>query len=133
MSTAALRMMGGHAWTTEGEWADQEVVSHGARNAAVCEVGHASDFGTIENYRKEIVLNRIEWDPNAATLSYASNRAATLYMDTSGLRKVDEAPVDMAWKTYDCPFLQSDWGSGVVTFKSGSGKMILDFLEARRK
>jgi hypothetical protein len=41
---------------------------------------------------------------------------------------VDGAPVNYApRKAYDSPFIESDFGSGVVTIRKGRAKLLLNF------
>ena len=54
----------------------------------------------------------------------------TLPADYSAVPLVDGKPVDYRpAKVFDSPFVQSDFGSGVVTICSGSRTTILDFNE----
>jgi hypothetical protein len=124
---AALKMVGGHVWTTEGEWADVEVISRGAKNGAVCEVGEQADFGSFEAFRKEIAGNQIVFDAETMSLTYRSKRAGDLFMDKQGTRQVNDVDVDLNWPLYDCPYLQSDWDSGVITIVKDNHKRVFDF------
>ena len=126
---AALRMLGGHEWTTQGEWKDVEVVSPGAKNGAVCEAGLIADFGSFEAFRREIAENEVRFDPERMQLTYVSKRAGTITIDTKGLREVNGEPVDLDYPTYDCPYIQSEWDSGVVTLIKGELREVLDFRE----
>jgi hypothetical protein len=126
---AGLRMLGGHKWTTTGEWRGVEVISPGAKNAAVCEAGLLADFGGFEAFRREVAGNEIRFDRNAMRLTYASKRAGTIAMDTKQLRTVNGKPVDMDYPSFDSPFVQADWDSEVITIKCGGKSMRLDFRE----
>ena len=124
---AALKLLGGHAWTTEGEWKDIEVTSPGGRNGAVCEAGLAEAFGSFAAFRQEIAANELRFDATEMRLTYASRRAGRLVLDTKGTREVDGAPADLEYATYDCPYLKSAWGSGVVEIVKGERRLVLDF------
>jgi len=133
---AALRMMGGHEWP-EGETRTErmandegeafEVISRGAKNGAVCEAGLAGDYASFEAFRKEILGNEVAFDTEEMTLSYGSSQVGTLSMDTGGNRKLNGEAVDLDYATYDCPYMQSEWGSGTVQLRKGEKRLVLDF------
>lgn len=124
---AALRMVGGHQWTTDGPWKDAEVQSPGRRNGAVCEVGLLSDFGSFEAFRRQILSNTVAFDPQAMTLTYRSKQVGSLAIDTRGKRQFNGRAVDLDYPTYDCPWLKSAWDSGVVLVTKDGRSMTLDF------
>ncbi len=124
---AALKMLGGHVWTTQGEWADVEVISRGAKNGAVCEVGEKADFGSFEAFRQEIAGNKMVFDAETMSLTYQSKRAGKLMMDKQGVRRLNDVDVDLNWPLYDCPYLQSEWDSGVITVVKNGQKRVFDF------
>jgi hypothetical protein len=52
----------------------------------------------------------------------------TLLADYSAAPQVDGKPVDYRpVQVYDSPFLQSKFGSGIVTIRSGGRSAVLDF------
>jgi len=124
---AALRMLGGHEWVTEGPYADCEVKSPGAKNGAVCEAGCLADFGSFEAFRKEIASNEMTFDAAHMRLSYFSTRAGRLFLDTKGTRRLNGEDVDLDYGTYDSPYMQSDWESGVIEIRKGEKRLVLDF------
>ncbi|MGA1200129.1 MAG: hypothetical protein ACO36I_26825, partial [Candidatus Latescibacterota bacterium] len=124
---AALKMLNGQQWTREGEWADRELISYGAQNGAICEVGDAETFGSFESFCNEIRQNEYIFNKEEMQLTYVSKRVGTLVMDMTGLRLVDGIAVDMDWPLYDCPYLQSEWDSGVIHILKGDQKLVLDF------
>jgi len=129
---AALRMLGGHKWTTRGEWRGVEVISPGAKNAAVCEAGLLKDFGGFKAFRREVAANEIRFDRKRMRLTYASRRAGTITMDTRRLRTVDGKAVDLDYPSFDSPYLRAAWDSEVITVRHGGKSMRLDF-RAKRK
>ena len=130
---AALRMLGGHVWTTEGDWKDLEVQSPGGRNGAVCEVGLLEAFGSFDAFRQEIASNELRFDAGEMRLTYASQRAGRLALDTKGRREVDGASLDLEYPTYDCLYLKSAWKSGVVEVRKGDRRLTLDFTAPELK
>jgi hypothetical protein len=129
---AALKLMGGHKWTRRGEWKNVEVTSPGGRNGAVCEVGLVRDFGGFAGFRREVLSNRVEFDPKRLRLAYDSRRAGSLYIDAKGGRRLDGDEVDLDYPLYRNPYVRSEYGSGVVEIKKGRRRLRLDFREKGR-
>ena len=48
-------------------------------------------------------------------------------VDTEGGRFLDGRALDLDYRTWDSPYMQSDWDSGVIELKSGNRRMVLDF------
>ncbi len=54
----------------------------------------------------------------------------TLFADYSKPPQVDGVPLNYnPPKAYDSPFIQGDFGSGVVTIRKGEQKLLLDFTK----
>jgi hypothetical protein len=128
---AGLRMLGGHKWTTQGEWRDVEVISPGAKNAAVCEVGLLADFDGFDGFQRELAANEIRFDGNSMRLTYTSKRAGKIAIDTQRLRTVNDEPVDLDYPSFDSPYVHAAWDSEVITIKCGGKSMRLDFRAER--
>lgn len=124
---AALYLCGGYSWTTEGQWKNVEIISEGAKKASVFEAAAAADFATFEAFRNEIKSNAVSFDPAALTLTYNSKKAGKIKINAAGLRQVNDVNVDLNYKTYDSPYMQSDWDSGIITLKHGQNETVLDF------
>ncbi len=124
---AALRMLGGHEPTTDGPWRGLEIRSPGRRNGAVCEVGTGDAFGSFDAFRRAVADARVIFDAGAMALTYHSVQAGALTLDTQGRREIDGQAADLNYATYDCPFIQSAWNSGVVCLAHGIERMTLDF------
>jgi len=129
---AALKMLGGHEWADDPIWHDAEVISRGARNGAVCEVGLAQDYGGFDAFRREIAANALHFDPQAMELTYGSKRAGELLLNTKGVRRLDGKPAPLDYATYDNPYMHSAWQSGVVEIRDGDSRLLLDFPESNR-
>ena len=116
---AGLKMFGGHHWANDPIWHDAEVISQGARNAVVCEVGLLRDFGGFAGFRRQIAANNVRFDQGGMSLSYDSKAQGRLYLDTKGARHLNGKPADLDYPTYDNPYVRSVWGSGVVEMLKG--------------
>jgi hypothetical protein len=95
----------------------------------IIEVARKSDFPDFREFQESILANPLRWQNQ--TLDYRSNfhqTALTFYADYSKPPLVDGVPVNYApKKAYDSPYIQGDFGSGVVTLWNGEQKQVLDF------
>jgi hypothetical protein len=95
----------------------------------IIEVARKGDFKEFDAFQSAILSNPLQWEKNK--LDYTSNlykSSLTLFADYSRPPLVDGKPVDYrAKKVLDCPFIQSDFGSGVVTIQKDGRKLVLDF------
>jgi hypothetical protein len=121
-------MAGTSGWTFKGEWKDKEIISKGARNGAICEAGSSSDYDSFEQFRMEIMNNKIEFDSINMSLSYHSYRYGEITLSTDGIRHINGEPADLEYKTYDSPYMQSEWDSGVIIVRKDHSNLKLDFI-----
>jgi hypothetical protein len=126
---AALKLLGGHEWTREGEWKNREVISRGGKNGTVCEVGHADDFGGFVNFQKAITANRIDFDAESMRLVYDSQNSGRLTMDTGSMRKLNDRQISLDYPTFRSPYMKSAWNSGLIRIMKDGKKMVLDFRD----
>jgi hypothetical protein len=124
---AALYLTDGYSWTDQGQWNNMEVISKGAKKGSVFEAGLASEFGTFEAFRNEIKANQVLFKPETMTLAYNSKKAGLIKMNSNKLRQVNGVNIDLDYQTYDSPYMQSQWDSGIITLKHGDDEVILDF------
>jgi hypothetical protein len=124
---AALKLLGGMAWASDGPYPDREVVSQGRRNGAVCEMGTRAEHGSFQDFIVEILGNTITFDAQRMVLAYHSRRAGLLEMDTDQSRKIDGKPLDLEYPTYANSYLHSDWDSGLVKLQYAGQQLTLDF------
>ena len=82
-------------------------------------------------FQKAILANALTWKKNR--LDYRSDlykTQLTLFTDYSKPPEVNGVPINYSpAKCYDSPFIQGDWGSGVVTIRYGKDEQILNFNE----
>lgn len=129
-AAAGLTMLNGHSPAPEGEFAGCEIRSAGPVNAAVCEAGAVNDFGSFDAFVSEILGNPVRFDPAARTVSYHSRRNGKLYLDGTGVRQLDDTDAELDYPLFDCPYLQSEWGSGVIEIMVDGRQLTLDFTDA---
>jgi hypothetical protein len=126
-SYAALKLLGGHKWTTQGEWKDKEVISEGGKNGAICEVGNIHDFGSFKKFQDVISANKIDFDSIKMELTYDSKNAGKLTMNTKDLRMLNDKQLTLDYPSFSSPYMESEWKSGLITISKNGEKMVLDF------
>jgi hypothetical protein len=126
-SYAGIKMLGGHVWSTEGEWKNREVISKGEKNGAICEVGSKEDFGNFKQFQDVISANAISFDRERMQLTYDSKRVGKLTMNTISLRMLNDRQVNLDYPTFKSPYMDSEWNSGLITIKKNGEKMVYDF------
>lgn len=124
---AALHMTGGMEWTTTGEWANVEIISRGLQVASVFECGTAADFGSFSDFQEAILETMVEFDPVTMQLRYRSAKSGIVEIADDGRRIVNGDLYDLDYKLYDSPYMQSDWGSGVIKLIHGNDSKTLNF------
>lgn len=137
---AAVRVVDGKA-----EWEADSVEQHrggkGRTDAGVwlqcanefspviLEVVKKTDCKDFDDFQRQTLGNKLQWEKNRLDYSSRLNGAnLTLFADYSRPPQIDGRPVNYAPKrVYDSPFLQSDFGSGIITICKGTKKLVLDF------
>ncbi|MCX7049463.1 MAG: hypothetical protein NTX50_28755 [Candidatus Sumerlaeota bacterium] len=99
----------------------------------IIEVARKSDCASFAEFQRATLMNSLRWEK--ARLDYTSQLSKTtltLFADYSRPPLVDGQPVNYAPpRVFDSSFIQSDFGSGVVTIQKGTQKLILDFNSLR--
>ncbi|MEC0229594.1 hypothetical protein [Paenibacillus alba] len=116
----------GYNWTTEGEFAGREVISHGRRNAVICEVGDDRAYEDFASFRRMMLLNRLDFDSVRMQLTYCSFQVGELSMNQT-MRTVQGETVIFPYPTYNGPYMVSAFNSGVIEVRSNGNKVIYDF------
>jgi hypothetical protein len=95
----------------------------------IIEVARKSDCKDFAAFQDAVLANALKWESGRLDYTSHLNRTTlTLFADYSRPPLVDGAPVNYApHKVYESPFIQSDFGNGVVTIRKGSQKLVLDF------
>ncbi|MCX6897461.1 MAG: hypothetical protein NT105_02055 [Verrucomicrobia bacterium] len=95
----------------------------------IIEVARKSDCKDFATFQDAVLANALKWENSRLDYTSRLNKTTlTLFADYSRPPLVDGVPVNYApRKVYDSPFIQSDFGNGVVTIRKGSQKLVLDF------
>ncbi len=96
--------------------------------------GRKPKFGTLGDFMGYVGKLAVSAGGNRFTVSGADTDGApcalTLLTDLSGVPEVNGKAVNFTpLKLYDSPYLESEYGSGIVTIQKGARKRVLDFTK----
>jgi hypothetical protein len=127
---AAVRVVdGGYTWEDQsgrvnGKW----LVCMNEYSPVILEVDKKSNYKSFEEYRSKVIGNKLSFDKNVLKYTGIYGDEFIFYADYSNSPKINSTPVNYAPdKTYDSPFLKSDWNSGIVNIQKGNRELVLDF------
>lgn len=111
--------------TDTGEWLKCE----DEFSPVIIEAARKSDFESFAGFQRAMLGNPLRWENDRLDYTSQLGKATlTLFADCSSPPQVDGKPVNYSpGKVYDSPFIQSVFGSGVVTIQKGGQKLVLDF------
>jgi len=109
----------------EGMW----LVCSDEFSPVIIEVARKADCKDFAAFQAAVLGNPMKWENRRLDYTSAlSKTTLTLFADYSHPPQVDGVPVNYSpKKVYDSPFIQGDFGSGVVTIRKGDRKLVLDF------
>jgi len=137
---AAVRVVtGGTRWEPDSEAQHREknaplgkgmwLACEDPYSPIIIEVARKCDFRTLAAFQRSIISNALALEHGV--LRYRSRLYGadlTFYTQSARLPEVNGNPINFRpSKVYDCPFIQSEWGSGVVVLRKGARKTVLDF------
>jgi hypothetical protein len=97
----------------------------------ILEVAQKRDYPDFATFQKTILANPLSWQNKK--LDYRSvfyKTQLTLFADYAKPPQVNGASVNYnPRKAYDSPFIQSDFGTGIVTIRKGNRELVLDFTK----
>lgn len=111
--------------TDAGEWLNLK----NAFAPVIIEVARKADCAGFEAFQRATLANPLKMEKGRLDYTSGLNKTTlTLFTDYSRPPLVDGTPVNYApQRLYDSPFIQGDFGSGVVTIRKGEKKETLDF------
>jgi hypothetical protein len=105
----------------------------------IIEAGRMADHGSLAAFEERVLANRLEIHKTVAT---SETRVIVAYTGIEADEIVFNAanPIDVPTiggtyidfshpKTFDAPYLQSEYGSGVVEYRRGSEQIVMDLSE----
>ncbi|MBQ8526695.1 MAG: hypothetical protein IJ460_08280 [Clostridia bacterium] len=113
----------GYRVNKEDEFTDRELLSEGRQNAVVCRVEYCKDFESIEAFSAHIKSLPVVFDRANKTVSFDG-----IVLRTDGNSENGTENIYPYAKTYDCPFMQSDWDSKKIDVFFEDTKTTYDFV-----
>ena len=113
----------GYRVNHEDEFENKELLSDGWQNAVVCRVEYKEGFDSLENFADHIRSMPVVFDREKKTVTFDGIVVREDGNSEAGRENTYPYP-----KTYDCPFMQSDWDSKVITVTCGDKKVVYDFI-----
>ena len=95
----------------------------------IIEIARKSGCESFLNFQQLTMANPMRWENRRLDYESKLNTTSlTLFADYSRAPLVDGQPVNYAAKkVFDSPFIQSDFGTGIITIQRGEKHMTLDF------
>jgi len=109
-------------FVTEGNTAGFEVLSDGRKHAFICHVEYADKYESIEAFAAAMKAMPIFFDRDTMTVEFNGIR-----MDYKDRYVNGEKQAFPYTKLYDSPYLQSEYGSGILHVTDGTDSAVLDF------
>ena len=125
---AAVRpAYGGYAWVQEGG-ADRWMKPFDTWSPVIIEVVDKSRFQSYRLFRNKILELPVELIGNRMEYTSVYGDDFVFYMDYSAIPKINGTSIDYApAEVYNSPFIEGDWGDGVVILKNRDRSVMLDF------
>lgn len=119
----ALYFDNGYRVNHEDEFENKELLSDGWQNAVVCRVEYQDKFDSLNAFAEHIRSLPVVFDRKLRTVTFDGIKVYRGGNSENGVE--NQYPYT---KTYDCPFLQSEWDSGVIEVICGEKKIVYDFV-----
>jgi len=109
----------------QGEW----LALNNEYSPVIIETASKEDYADFRSFQTEILGNTFSCEGNLVKYrSESYGTTLTLPVDASGPPLVDSVPVDYEPDAvYESPYIQGDFGDGVVTIQKGETVLTLDF------
>ena len=120
-----------YAWIEEKinwRWRSSEL-----RNGIVVEVGSLDEDGSLDAFKNRVVQSKPTMNNAEHSLSvhYKTRRGDTMTFVFGGERTLNGKAIDFkSYKLFNGPFIQSEYGSGIITLTDGNKARQLNFKKA---
>jgi hypothetical protein len=121
----ALLPRNGYRWQTEGKDAGSEVISEGASNIWICELGRRKKDGTFDEFVEKICAARLQF--RGCSVVYDSPSAGVLRFGWRGDLTRDGTRVDLSgYPRYDNPYVKAVFPPWEIWVNFGGYRLRLD-------
>lgn len=118
----SLYLSEGYRINKEDEYTDKELICEGVQHAVVLRVENKDSFKSLEEFAKSIKNKPVIFDKTAKTVKFDG-----IELRVDGNSENGKENVYPYKKTYDCPFMQSDYDSKIIEVKGKTKTVIYDF------
>ena len=139
---AAYRpISGGYQWKNELWWSDyfdscEYVVANELKMPAILEAAQASDYSSYAAFRDDIKSRHLSY--SADTVKYEASDGKIIEVNFAGLYDGNNIKIDGQgqayelenYKTFESPYVNSDWDSGYIVISKDWNKCTLDFRDS---
>lgn len=101
---------------------EKELLSEGHQNAVVLRVEYKDGFESLEAFGESIKAKPVVFDREKRTVTFDG-----IELRVDGSKENGKENLLHYGKTFDNPFVQSEWGSGVIEIKFENETVIYDF------
>ena len=120
----SLYLSNGYRVNKEDDFTDKELICEGSQHAVVLRVEYKKSFESLEVFAESIKSKPVIFDRDAKILKFDGIELRTDGNSEDGVENV--YPYS---KTYDCPFMQSDYDSKIIEIKGKDKTVIYDFIQ----
>jgi len=114
----------GYVINDEDNFADKELLSLGSKNAFVLRVAYKENYKNISDFAEQIKATPVLFDRKKMTVEFDG-----IMLRKEGNSENGKENIYPYAKLYDCPFMKSDWDSGIIEVTIDNKKVIYDFTK----
>jgi hypothetical protein len=127
-------------WTTEGDWADREIMAEGKRNIFILQVGSKEEFGSYLNFKRRVLgarihVNGLHWAPADFQCSYdmPGGKRLELHYDDNQVRYGGLRFSDDDFPRFRNPYAQVAWGQNCYVIQHAGVSLAHDIRTGARR
>ena len=118
----SLYLSEGYRVNKEDEYTDKELICEGEQHAVVLRVEKKDSFKSLEEFAESIKNKPVIFDKTAKTVKFDG-----IELRVDGNSENGKENVYPYKKTYDCPFMQSEYDSKIIEVKGKTKTVVYDF------
>jgi len=119
-------------WTANTNGKKDELRVNSPHNIWICEMGSRNDWRGFSRFREAVAGAKLVCD--SFCVQYHSPSAGIVSFGWENPFRVGEKEVNVhAYKRFDNPYCQSEFGDYKLQIKRGQNKLLLDFAEGKRE
>lgn len=126
-------------WTTEGDWANKEIMADGKRNVFILQVGSKEEFGSYINFKRRVLsarihINGLHWAPADFECSYDVPNGSRLELHhNEQVRYAGEQFSDDNFPRFENPYAHVAWQQNKYVIQDREHSLTHDLAKGERK